>query len=209
MKGTLKGCKMQTDDLKVRKARRADYLYWLQKEDWDPTTAAILLAGYEPEESPHGELRSSVLTDDTSGILRLIIEAINSGQLQVRNTPDAWIAWFKGKELHMPQELSAVLIQAVKHTPEEKQAVESCSGAIKPWLVADLRDPQAAYGWYTPARYFARQLVQDDSTLLGKRKILADKVALALENVGIRKRGGKHRFDSGTVLKAFSNVDLG
>lgn len=79
----------------------------------------------------------------------------------------------------------------------------------KPWLVIDPSDPPPAYHWYTPARYFARQLVKDDTPLLLKRLILADKVAKSLAKVGINKRGGKERFVAETILKAFSNVKLG
>jgi hypothetical protein len=77
------------------------------------------------------------------------------------------------------------------------------------WLIADPRDPQPVQDWYTPARYFARQLVKDDSTLLTKRHLLAGKVVQSLTNVGIKKRGGIKPFFSSTVLKAFSNVSLG
>lgn len=79
----------------------------------------------------------------------------------------------------------------------------------KPWLVADPTDPKAPHHWYTPARYFARQLVLSDSTLLIKKLVLADKVSMSLTNAGIYKRGGKKPYDATTVLKAFSNVALG
>lgn len=78
-----------------------------------------------------------------------------------------------------------------------------------PWLVIDPRDPTPAHDWYTPARYFARQLVKDDSTRLLKTLILADMVAKSLAKVGIKKRGGKKPFAADTILKAFSNVKLG
>ncbi len=81
--------------------------------------------------------------------------------------------------------------------------------ATKPWLVADDRDPAPEQPWYTPARYFARLCVIDKPTLLAKRENLADKVSAALFTAGYKKRGGKHKFSSGTVLKAFSNVILG
>lgn len=79
----------------------------------------------------------------------------------------------------------------------------------KPWLVIDPSDPKAVQSWYTPARYFARQLVMTDSTLLQKRSVLADKVSKSLANAGIKKRGGNLALNSATVLKAFSNVVLG
>lgn len=79
----------------------------------------------------------------------------------------------------------------------------------KPWMAIDLSDPKAEQPWYTPARYFARQLVIADSTLLLKKLVLADKVKNSLSGVGIYKRGGKKSHDATTVLKAFANVKLG
>lgn len=80
---------------------------------------------------------------------------------------------------------------------------------LKPWLIADSTDPTPKLEWYTPARYFARQLVVEDSKLLLKKLVLADKVATSLKNAGIYKRGGKKPYDASTVLKAFANVTLG
>jgi hypothetical protein len=85
----------------------------------------------------------------------------------------------------------------------------SFDGDAKPWLVADPKDPTPALSWYTPARYFARQLIKDDSTLLLKRLTLADSVSKSLAKVGIYKRGGVKPFAADTILKAFSNIKLG
>ena len=79
----------------------------------------------------------------------------------------------------------------------------------KPWLVQDAHDPTPELEWYTPARYFARQQVISDSTLLTKRLLLADKVSQSLHGIGMRKRGGKKPFKANTILKAFANVNLG
>ena len=80
----------------------------------------------------------------------------------------------------------------------------------KPWLIPEPNDPrpEGFQDWYTPARYFARRLVKDDSTLLVKRVLLAVKVSQSLENVGILSRS-KKAFDAGTIKKAFVNVNLG
>jgi len=79
----------------------------------------------------------------------------------------------------------------------------------KPWLIANSNDPTPEQFWYTPARYFARQLVQEDSTLLRKKSVLAEKVSKTLADTGFKKRGGKLKLSSGTVLKAFSNIHWG
>jgi hypothetical protein len=79
----------------------------------------------------------------------------------------------------------------------------------KPWLEIDPRDPQATQPWYIPARYFARQLVRQDSTLLQKKTTLANIVSKSLSGTGFKKRGGKQALQGATVLKALSNVILG
>lgn len=79
----------------------------------------------------------------------------------------------------------------------------------KPWLIADPSDPMPEQFWYTPARYFARQQVKSDPTLISKRPVLAQKVVGMLTAAGIKKRGGKKPLDANTVLKAFVNVSLG
>ena len=75
--------------------------------------------------------------------------------------------------------------------------------------MADQSDPTPEQDWYTPARYFARQLVKNDSTLLTKKSKLTEKVSQSLAAVKIFKRGGKMPLSAGTVLKALSKVSLG
>jgi hypothetical protein len=89
------------------------------------------------------------------------------------------------------------------------QAKQHLSGSNSPWLTPNPNDPKAKYHWYTPARYFARQLVKDDSTLLAKKALLASKVVTSLSGAGFKKRGGANDFDPGTVLKALTRVNLG
>lgn len=76
----------------------------------------------------------------------------------------------------------------------------------RPWLIADPHDPEPEQDWYVAARYFARQLVVEDSTLLLKRKLLASNVSQSLSAVNINKRGGKFPLNPATVLKAFNNI---
>jgi hypothetical protein len=78
----------------------------------------------------------------------------------------------------------------------------------KPWLIIATQDPAPTQPWYTPARYFARQLISEDSTLLIKTDLLTQKVAQSLSKVGIYKRGGKKPFNPDTIKKAFSNVNF-
>jgi hypothetical protein len=126
----------------------------------------------------------------------LIRQALDDGELPlIQGITLAPIAWPGG-----PASTPAATAAAV-HKEEER--------AAKPWLIVDPVDPPPAQAWYTPARYFARQLVLKDSTLLTKRLLLAEKVSQSLSNAGICKRGRKGRHAPETVLKAFSNVALG
>lgn len=76
----------------------------------------------------------------------------------------------------------------------------------KPWLRASPQDPAPLKDWYTPARYFARQLISENSTLLTKTDLLSQKVVQSLSKVGIYKRGGKLPFNPVTIKKAFYYV---
>ena len=101
------------------------------------------------------------------------------------------------------------LICLVKSSCESKVKVELSEKELKLWLIAEPEDPTPKQQWYVPARYFARQLIKGDSTLLTKRDLLASKVARSLSNAGINKRGGMKPLDKATIKKAFSNVSLG
>ena len=79
----------------------------------------------------------------------------------------------------------------------------------KPWLKLSQGDPLPELPWYTPARYFARKVVEEDPALLRKRDVLAKKVTEYLTSAGIKKRGGVKPFDPGTVKKALVKVKLG
>lgn len=81
-----------------------------------------------------------------------------------------------------------------------------------PWLVKDPRDvePEGFQSWYTAARFFAREAVRNDPSLLTNRDMLARTVVKSLTAAGIFKRGNAQKpFDSTTVKKAFNNVKLG
>jgi hypothetical protein len=83
------------------------------------------------------------------------------------------------------------------------------TGNLKPWLILDQRDPAPHQPWYTPARYFARQFVKENPTLLTKKPELEKKVVTAMNNVGVKTtRKGKFSCN-GTILKAWVNVNLG
>lgn len=134
---------MSDDKFGVRKARQADYIFWLRKEDWDPVTASILLAGYEPEEFPDGDSSYPSLASDADGVHRLIIEGINSKKLSVRNSPANWIAWLKQTGHPVPSELDAVLLRQNDQAPPAAPVVTAGASAG----VGDWRNAVRAEAW--------------------------------------------------------------
>lgn len=118
----------------------------------------------------------------------------------------------KAFEQAVPTVQATPVIETVPNDHAETklvQGVEAGKHAEEPWLVVNLNDPEPKQPWYTPARYFARILVIDDSTLLSQRDELASKVIHSLENVGIYKRGGKKSFNPATIKKALTKINLG
>lgn len=112
---------------------------------------------------------------------------------------DDWAKKYQINIIDVPEGVSVA-------TNESK---EPTTHQTNPWLIPDLRDPAPEQSWYIAARYFARQLVKDDSTLLTKKDRLAEKVVQSLAGVGIYKRGNLLPHNAGTVKKSFSNVNFG
>ena len=108
----------------------------------------------------------------------------------------------------IPSDSIAMVMEGFENETEAN-IVTKQSNHEKPWLIHNSLDPEPKNLWYTPARYFARELLKEDPLLLSKRKILATKVSDLLTKYKIYKRGGSGRFNSDTILKAFSNIDFG
>ena len=103
--------------------------------------------------------------------------------------------------------ITASCTASIEFFPEVTGEPQSLRPAAeKPWLIPDPGDPEAAHSWYTPARYFARQLIKDDSTRPTMRDLLATKVVQSLTDANIYKRGGVKPFNPATVKKAFVKV---
>lgn len=99
--------------------------------------------------------------------------------------------------------------ELLKLTIDESPKHKTIDKKNNAWDIVDARDPTPAQPWFTPARYFARQLVLEDSTLLIKRNLLAGKVSDSLFAAKIFGRKKNRKLDGGTILKAFTNVTLG
>lgn len=123
-----------------------------------------------------------------------------------------FLLWLKNEDMgwKLPTELQAYIEQLNNNPKALKVAVNSpeviVGNAAKPWLVHNPSDPDPMQDWYTPARYFARELVANDVTLLTNRNRLAQKIAEALPKVNILKRGGKNPLDAETIKKALNII---
>ena len=186
--------------------------YWVhQMPSLSAGEAARLMSALDPDKYHNFDNRHG--SDDPSGhcakaekIQRL---AERSGMTDA--PPSAWLTWATERGIFVHAAFRIEVEQLIAANPQASAIpVQAEAPNIeKPWLVSDPRDPTPVQPWYTPARYFARQLVIENSTLIFKKTVLADKVSKVMAGVGIRKRGGIHPLDAGTVLKAFSNVTFG
>ncbi len=117
-----------------------------------------------------------------------------------------WLDWAIKNNLYVSKKTDSSNGKDVAETNSLKGAG---NGDDKPWLIPNSNDPVAKELWYTPARYFARELLKKEPLLLKSRLRLADKVKDAMKTYGIYKRGGKLQPRAETILKAFANVNLG
>lgn len=136
-------------------------------------------------------LRESALEGELACYDRFGVYRPKAHEAFISTRPKALNDWF-------------ALIQSPLRYPESEGNSHS-----KPWDIPRPDDPKPEQHWYIPARYFARELVKEDSTLLLKKDLLAKKVANLLSDVGIKKRGGKLPLNPTTVKKAFSNITFG
>ena len=141
---------------------------------------------------------------DKSNLSQLKIDHIDKDEDDVDiiyitlDSLDDWARKHKIKIIDVPENSSVAI---------DKQKVQAIHGP-SPWLIPDPLDGVPEQPWYVPARYFAKQLVKDDPTLLTKRYLLAEKVVRSLIGVGIYKRGGKLPHSPDTVKKSLSNISL-
>ena len=115
----------------ARKAGIADYLYWLDKSEWDPIETAIILSGYEPEPFPVGTIPDHEIYEASDGIHRLIIVSINNKEISVINSPTKWLDWAISKKLK-----SALLDWAIEsrlYTPvnDTNEVIKTSKGSLK------------------------------------------------------------------------------
>lgn len=136
---------------------------------------------------------------------------------------DSFVYWALNKaEWDMPKELEAALttkeikklspapiLQQVVDKPKETEQEKTEDKS--PWLIHREGDPEPELLWHISARYFARELVKENSGLLRNKKVLCQKISPLLKDVAIYKRGKKGEkktYDYTTIRKALANIEF-
>lgn len=184
--------------------RQTDYNYWLNLEVLTPHEAIMLLNFCHPQKPLN--TFSSEHRYKLDNELRQAERAQTAGKVPANASPLDWYNWAKENNFTIPTQFNAILCSP---QIELNVSPQNLDNADKPWLIANSSDPVADYTWYIPARYFARETLKTEPTLLAKKDILAGRVNTLFKNFGIKKRGGKNDFDDSTIKKAFSNVNFG
>ena len=190
--------------------RTTDYNYWLDLAILTPHEAIMLLNFCHPQRPLN--TFSKVSTTQRENYEKLEKELLQAERAQTagvvpsKATPLDWYNWANKNNFNVPTQFNAILC-----TPQiELEALpQNLDTVDKPWLIANSSDPVAAYSWYIPARYFARETLKTNPTLLMKKSILASHVNALFKSKQIKKRGGVNDFDDSTIKKAFSNVNFG
>lgn len=211
--------------MKPKDKGSADWNLWADMEEVQLWQAVALSLDIEPNSLPGLDFRPIVggpfddCPDEFKRRLKLAVSKFYEANTEIRlSSLREWAVqltrpWTFPKDF--PQQQPTIK-EAAKSAPiavEQGQkglneASPQPASHLKPWLESDPSDPDPKQDWYIPARYFARQLIKKDSTLLLKRVVLADMVSKSLAKLGIYKRGGKKPPAAETILKAFSNVIL-
>ena len=188
-------------------------------------TIKVLKTEFRREKAAWNAVRSRAQQVISARILARLEDDVATGKLVLKRKNEFdyirledLVRWAEYRNVVIEQEMTPLIrLTGTEGVHQHKLAPDLSVNSVvqwpeKPWLIEDPRDskPAGFQPWYGPARYFARELVRDDSTLLVKREILARKVATSLAAAGFFKRGkGQKSFDAGTVKKALVNVKLG
>lgn len=209
-----------------------DWHFWQNMNEVKLWEAAYLACNINPETDNYRDIKSFGTGNNKIDKLLLLLKSnlsdrsffsagvSNIGDLNLHGVRLSEFAyWCNHIKYDIPRELDAMAQSVQTFTPIEAAPItqtlhapikaELINSAENPWNIVNPEDPEPLQPWFTPARYFARQLVKDDSTLLIKRELLANKTSQSLFNAGIFGRTKNKALDAGTILKAFNNVSLG
>jgi hypothetical protein len=190
---------------------------WLSLKSWTPLEFVLLLCEVSPIRVSKNESDSDIIKNLPDYMAMLYRKAEEEGP----TSPDQWKRFAEAQGIYLPKPILDISKDASRTSGGKKADHEEPKSdkprlirnpkdpqPEQPWLIHNPKDPEPEQLWYIPARYFARERVKKDPTLIFKRDLLAAKVVESLSDVGIFKRGGKLPFNPATVLKAFSNVSF-
>jgi len=124
------------------------------------------------------------------------------------------VRWAEHREIVIEKEEPAptTLISLTGAGERRDHQAYGAKSALQPWQVKDPRDPEPEgfQPWYTAARFFARQEIRNDPTLVGAdHATIAEKVEPLLPKVGYFKRNKDGVvIKSATIKRALSKVPL-
>ncbi len=198
----------------VNRSHHINWKDWFSLPFWEPREAIYLLNLTDPDPKwKYEDLSPSYLAELDRYIL-LAEREQQAGIILDEISPVEWILWARKKDIpvrigfsEIEEKVQNSMAQDTEH--DDREALKTSNQFEKPWFIRDPNDPKPIQPWYTPARYFARQLVEEDSNLLQKRNRLNGMVADSLSKVGINKRGGMKPFNPDTVRKALYKIKLG
>lgn len=111
--------------------------------------------------------------------------------------------------------LLADLVRWAEHRKiviEKDEPLLTTKSTLAPWQIKDPRDPEPEnfQPWYTAARFFARQEIRTDLTLVGANlAVIAERVEPLLPKVGYYKRNKEGVvIKAATIVRALHEVQL-
>ena len=191
--------------------KKADWNHWEQMPHshiWDIVALSLDLEPFSPAHNKHN------LPPEYDKRLQITNAHIECGKLT--RSKAGWDSidmttygtWAQSLGWSLPEKFPCGEVAKKSALIEELTMPQAINGATNLWSLKDPKDPDPKQDWYTPARFFAREQVRKDTTLLTKRNLLAEKVSLSLLNAGIYGRTKNKKFDGSTIKKAFVNVIL-
>jgi hypothetical protein len=188
---------------------------YLERGGWTREEAVLMLNGLDPKSNIH-IFELDILTFEP--MLAIYWIAVQSFQPTARViSVSKWLEWAIHGTTKNPRQLPLTYsreLEQAKRTGDfarldSRLRYESLNGESEKamWIVHP-DDPKPKSPWYTPARYFARQIVMVDSSLDKNRKNLSAKVQQELAARKVHKRGGKVPPDAASIRNALSCVNL-
>ena len=188
---------------------------YFERGGWTKEEAVFLLNGINPVANLH-QLADGVNPKDP--MLATYWFAVKRFAPNKRIIPvEDWLEWARRGTKEEPRQEPLTFANELREAYYRKDFkllirrisyIRGNQASGEPWWTSHPDDPEPSSSWYIPARYFARQLVKADPALMTKRKLLAQKIQLALADHRIFKRGGSKPPEASSIMNALSNINL-